>query len=173
MKDLDPTKIYNLEKLNTKQFLTLLRRVNLDSSRFIGMENPCVVFYNDLWNAAEETMLCEESVYAIELFEERVMKIKDLDRSKVYDISKLNLEQKEAVFNWLQRNENGWEWATKEAISSFIGYCLFYDKSIEHWDCCLNKDTNITNALELFEEEEDNHNMSISWSNIDVKYERV
>lgn len=99
--------------------------------------------------------------------------MKDLDRSKVYDISKLNLEQKEAVFNWLQRNENGWEWATKEAISSYVVYYLFYDKSIEHWDWCLNKDTNIVNALELFEEEEDNPNMSISWPNIDVKYEIV
>lgn len=70
MKDLDQTKVYKLEKLNTKQFLTLLSRVNLDSSRFIGMENPCIVFYNDLWNATEETMQCEESVDARELFEE-------------------------------------------------------------------------------------------------------
>lgn len=184
MKDLDQTKIYNLEKLNIKQFLTLLSRVNLDSSRFIGMENPCIVFYNDLWNATEETMQCEESVDARELFEEGVMKIKNLDQTKVYDLSDLNEKQREAIYDWLVKNDISFRYFTKRGFILPDNDILIYQAKGWNWYSKdkyylkfneINKN-DIINALELFKEEpifKDNPHLSISWSNIEIKYDKI
>ena len=37
------------------------------------------------------------------------MKIKDLDRSKVYDLSDLNKNQRKTLYKWLLKNDVNWE----------------------------------------------------------------
>lgn len=100
--------------------------------------------------------------------------MRDLDRSKVYDLSDLNKKQRETLYDWLVKNDVNWENIFKGDFIKTDKDVLIYDGT--EWDLDwiqrhnIGRKQVITNALELFEEEEDNPNMSISWSNIEVKY---
>lgn len=95
------------------------------------------------------------------------MKIKDLDPTKAYDIKHLNREQKIAVYDWLVKNDLNWEGIYKRDFAKIHKDFLIYD-GVE-WDWLSENDIDenqvITNALELFEEEEPMY--------IEVRYNEV
>lgn len=73
--------------------------------------------------------------------------MKPLDKNKKYNLSQLNNEQLQAVLDWLKENDKGWGLVRICAIKdSFLSY------SNDGWKWS-SFERNVTNALELFEEE--------------------
>lgn len=93
--------------------------------------------------------------------------MKDLDRTKVYDLSDLNEKQRKALYDWLVENDVNWSYVPKRDFAKNSNDFLFYDGVEWDWVPESHIDDNqvITNALELFEEEEP--------MDIEVRYNEV
>lgn len=92
------------------------------------------------------------------------MKIKDLDPTKAYDIKHLNREQKIAVYEWLVKNDKVWLYVKESDFVTITDRILSYIGT--GWVFIYKNDNQvITNALELFYEEEP--------MDIEVRYNEV
>lgn len=76
--------------------------------------------------------------------------MKDLDRTKKYDLSQLNDEQLQAVLDWLKENDTGWEEVDLINFSYRVKdtYLIY---PLDGWYWSVSKD-DLTNAIELFDE---------------------
>lgn len=103
------------------------------------------------------------------------MKIKDLDRSKVYDLSDLNKKQRKALYDWLVKNDLNWEGICKRDFAKIHKDFLIYDGVEWDWaqESHIDKKQVITNALELFKEEEPIFEEKQELMDIEVRYNEV
>lgn len=103
------------------------------------------------------------------------MKIKDLDRSKVYDLSDLNKKQRKTIYDWLVKNDVNWSDVPKSEFVKKSNDFLIYD-GVE-WDwvpkSSIDKNQVIKNALELFKEEEPIFEEKQELMDIEVRYNEV
>lgn len=74
--------------------------------------------------------------------------MRDLDRTKKYDLSQLNDEQLQAVFDWLKDNDKFWD---HYPVAEFkTGKTIFFDGY--EW---MFSSEDPVNAIELFNDESD------------------
>lgn len=103
------------------------------------------------------------------------MKIKDLDRSKVYDLSDLNKKQRKALYDWLVKNDVNWSDVPKSEFVKKSNDFLIYDGVEWDWvtEANIDKKQVITNALELFKEEEPIFEEKQELMDIEVDFEKI
>lgn len=103
------------------------------------------------------------------------MKIKNLDTTKVYDLSDLNKKQRKALYDWLVKNDVNWSGVPKSEFVKKSNDFLFY--SDVEWDWVsenhIDKNQVIINALELFKEEEPIFEDKKELMDIEVDFEKV
>jgi len=79
--------------------------------------------------------------------------MKELDRTKVYDLRDLSDKQKGELLHWLIRNDKFWDLLS---IADIKNYKIHYSEPIKEWDLFFNESLEgreVISALELFEEE--------------------
>lgn len=76
--------------------------------------------------------------------------MRDLDRTKKYDLSQLDDEQLQAVLDWLKENDTGWDNSHIGRLKS--SFCVLHYEYGE-WKLQTLKG-NETNALELFDNDD-------------------
>lgn len=79
--------------------------------------------------------------------------MKNLDKTKKYDLRQLNDEQLQAVLDWLKDNDKDWENKSIGVFKpSYLSHSLaFFDPDFKIFG---DIDETCTNALELFNDEE-------------------
>lgn len=73
--------------------------------------------------------------------------MKDLDKSKAYDLRGLSKEQRKELLEWLKINDKSWNHVTK---ADLIGAFLIWDSKYNEWDFDYLEIKNSVQATTLF-----------------------